>query len=168
MCKFDKPVVDVKFSPRHLGMKLATGWQDGIVRIYEAMDVMNLAQWSLMEDFDVTGKGKEESGCHVSWNPSCFDPPSLAVGTSDGTLKVRTLSGKLFRKMIGAHPNIFRLYSIWRIYGNGKSWIFVIPTKSTMTLYMTSVGLPILVVRITFLPQRRKVRSHPFPILLLC
>ena len=48
VCKFPKPAVDVKFSPRHLGLKLATGWQDGVVRIYEAMDVMNLSQWSLM------------------------------------------------------------------------------------------------------------------------
>lgn len=49
ICKFqNQPVVDIKFSPRHLGLKLATGWVDGIVRIYEAMDIMNLSQWSLM------------------------------------------------------------------------------------------------------------------------
>jgi nucleoporin SEH1 len=32
-------------------------------------------------------KGKEEE-CHLSWNPSSFDPPTLAVGTSDGHLKI--------------------------------------------------------------------------------
>lgn len=75
-----------------MGLKLATGWQDGIVRIYEAMDVMNLSQWSLMGEFDATSKSnKEESGCHLSWNPSSFDPPSMVVGCADGSLKVNFL-----------------------------------------------------------------------------
>jgi WD40 repeat protein len=43
-----QPVTDVKFSPKHHGLKLATCAKDGMVRIYEALDVMNLANWSLL------------------------------------------------------------------------------------------------------------------------
>ena len=39
------PVVDVKFAPRHLGLRVATASLDGCVRTYEAVDVMNLAYW---------------------------------------------------------------------------------------------------------------------------
>merc|ERR1711879_311584 len=31
---------------------------------------------------------KEESGCHISWNQSSFEPPSMVVGCSDGSLKI--------------------------------------------------------------------------------
>jgi nucleoporin SEH1 len=41
-------VVDIKFAPRHLGLKLATCSLDGHVRIYEALDVMNLAYWTVV------------------------------------------------------------------------------------------------------------------------
>ena len=40
-------VHDIKFAPHHTGLKLATASADGIVRIYEATDVMNLTQWQL-------------------------------------------------------------------------------------------------------------------------
>lgn len=57
-------VKDVVFAPRHLGLKLvsysslecrlpsfirlqATGSADGHVRVYQAMNVMSLSQWSL-------------------------------------------------------------------------------------------------------------------------
>ena len=38
-------VNDVRFAPRHLGLKVAAGSSDGLVRVYEAVDVMNLAHW---------------------------------------------------------------------------------------------------------------------------
>lgn len=38
-------VHDVKFAPRHLGLKLAAGSADGFVRIYEATDVFALNYW---------------------------------------------------------------------------------------------------------------------------
>lgn len=49
-----KPVKDVKFSPRHLGLKLATASAEGVVRIYEATDVFALNYWTLqVRDGDV-------------------------------------------------------------------------------------------------------------------
>ena len=42
-----KAVNDVKFSPRHLGLKFASASADGIVRIYEATDVFSLNYWQM-------------------------------------------------------------------------------------------------------------------------
>jgi len=75
-----EPVTDVKFSPKHHGLKLATCAKDGTVRIYEALDVMNLANWSLLENFKAKGKSECTS---ISWNPSKDKGHGLmlAVGT---------------------------------------------------------------------------------------
>ena len=43
-------VTDIKFAPRHLGLMLATCSADGIVRVYEATDIMNLSEWSLQHE----------------------------------------------------------------------------------------------------------------------
>ena len=42
-----KSVNDVKFAPRHLGLKLASASGDGFIRIYEASDVFALNFWPL-------------------------------------------------------------------------------------------------------------------------
>ncbi|KAJ3289991.1 epoxide hydrolase, soluble (sEH) [Borealophlyctis nickersoniae] len=79
-------VKDIQFAPNHLGLKLAAVGSDGIARIYEAMDVVNLAQWTLMDEFEVGGKeaasgGKEADGHYcLSWCPSRFQPQMLAIG----------------------------------------------------------------------------------------
>jgi len=73
-------VTDVKFAPRNMGLMLATCSADGIVRIYEATDVMNLSEWSLQHEIPC----KIPLSC-ISWNVSMarFHPPMLAVGSDD-------------------------------------------------------------------------------------
>eukprot|EP00128_Syssomonas_multiformis_P015646 Colp12_sorted_trinity150504_noHs@6268 len=72
-------VKDIEFSPKHWGLKLATCSSDGWVRIYEAPDVMNLTHWSSMSEFEA-----HKGGCNcLSWNPSRFHAPMLAIGTND-------------------------------------------------------------------------------------
>lgn len=71
-------VTDIKFAPKHLGLMLATCSKDGIVRIYEAPDVMNLAHWSLQYEIHT----KLSCSC-LSWNPSRIHSPMLAVGSDD-------------------------------------------------------------------------------------
>ncbi|XP_064610421.1 LOW QUALITY PROTEIN: nucleoporin SEH1-like [Liolophura sinensis] len=71
-------VTDVKFAPKHLGLQLATCSADGIVRIYEAPDVMNLSQWSLQHEIPC----KLSCSC-LSWNSSRVHPPMIAVGSDD-------------------------------------------------------------------------------------
>ncbi|XP_072168675.1 nucleoporin SEH1-like [Diadema setosum] len=69
-------VSDVKFAPRHLGLQLATCSADGIVRIYEAPEVTNLATFNLQEEIHT----KLNCSC-LSWNPSRVHPPMIAVGS---------------------------------------------------------------------------------------
>ncbi|XP_063830894.1 nucleoporin SEH1 [Ostrinia nubilalis] len=73
-------VTDVKFGPKHLGLLLVTCSADGIIRIYEAPDVMNLAQWTLQHEIPT----KVSISC-LSWNPSLskINPPMLAVGSDE-------------------------------------------------------------------------------------
>ncbi|CAK1553110.1 unnamed protein product [Leptosia nina] len=75
-------VTDLKFGPKHLGLLLVTCSADGIIRIYEAPDVMNLAQWTLQHEIPT----KVSISC-LSWNPSLSrvnsNPPMLAVGSDE-------------------------------------------------------------------------------------
>lgn len=69
-------VTDVKFAPKHMGLMLTTCSADGVVRIYEAPDVMNLSQWSLQHEISC----KLSCSC-ISWNPSRSAPSeSVDVG----------------------------------------------------------------------------------------
>ena len=40
-------IEDIKFAPHHLGLILAAASSEGVLRIYEAPDTMNLSQWRL-------------------------------------------------------------------------------------------------------------------------
>ncbi|XP_069813905.1 nucleoporin SEH1 isoform X1 [Dendropsophus ebraccatus] len=75
-------VTDVKFAPKHIGLMLATCSADGVVRIYEAPDVMNLSQWSLQHEISC----KLSCSC-ISWNPSSSraHSPTIAVGSDDSS-----------------------------------------------------------------------------------
>lgn len=75
-------VTDVKFAPKTLGLLLATCSADGVIRIYEAPDVMNLSQWTLQHEVIC----KLPCSC-LTWNPSLskIHPPMLAVGSDDST-----------------------------------------------------------------------------------
>ncbi|KAG5463134.1 MAG: WD40-repeat-containing domain protein [Olpidium bornovanus] len=75
-------VQNIAFAPNHVGLKLAASASEGVVRIYEAMEVMNLASWTLMEEFQVgSGGGKEAEGNYcISWCPSKFHPPTMVIG----------------------------------------------------------------------------------------
>jgi nucleoporin SEH1 len=75
-------VQDIEFSPNFYGLKLATVSVDGLLRVYEAMDIVNLAHWTLMEEVEVASsafKEKESEFC-LSWSKSRFLPQMLAVG----------------------------------------------------------------------------------------
>mmetsp|Transcript_38402 Transcript_38402/g.96614 ORF Transcript_38402/g.96614 Transcript_38402/m.96614 type:complete len:331 (+) Transcript_38402:165-1157(+) len=81
-------VTDIKFSPKHLGLKLAAPSADGYVRVYEAIDVMDLSHWQVLEEFEVSKGGTGKCMPCISWNPSQFDPPTLVVGTGDSIAKL--------------------------------------------------------------------------------
>ncbi|XP_015512030.1 nucleoporin SEH1-A isoform X1 [Neodiprion pinetum] len=83
-------VTDVKFAPKTLGLLLATCSADGVIRIYEAPDVMNLSQWTLQHEISC----KLPCSC-LTWNPSLsrLHPPMLAVGSDDSNA---SSGGKVF------------------------------------------------------------------------
>lgn len=72
-------VTDVKFGPKNLGLQLATCSADGIIRIYEAPDIMNISQWTLQHEIQC----KLPLSC-LAWNPSMFrlHAPMIAVKLS--------------------------------------------------------------------------------------
>ena len=41
-----RAINDVKFSPRHLGLRIATASAEGIVRIYDSVDLFSLSYWN--------------------------------------------------------------------------------------------------------------------------
>lgn len=59
---------------------LATCSLDGIIRIYEAPDVMNISHWSIQYEINCS-----KACSSVSWNPSLYrqNCPMLAVGSDD-------------------------------------------------------------------------------------
>jgi nucleoporin SEH1 len=76
-------VTCLEFAPRHWGLKLAVGSADGCVRIYEAVDIMNLAQWPLaatLQSFQ--GEGDKQGCTSISWCTGRFEPPTLVAGGS--------------------------------------------------------------------------------------
>ncbi|OQR95398.1 nucleoporin [Thraustotheca clavata] len=77
-------VHDVKFAPRHHGLRLATASADGYVRMYEASNPMNLSEWTLPESFLADSEGVT---C-LSWNSNRFDNPMILVGGNSNVAKV--------------------------------------------------------------------------------
>ncbi|XP_054089769.1 nucleoporin seh1 isoform X1 [Zeugodacus cucurbitae] len=82
-------VSDVKFAPKYLGLMLATASADGIIRIYEAPDIMNLTQWPVLHEI----ANKLPLSC-LSWNTSTYMLSSqlLAAGSDE----TATHTGKVF------------------------------------------------------------------------
>ena len=99
-----RAVTTVEFAPRHLGLRLAAGSADGVVRIYEALDTMNLNHWKLdgvieaeaEEDVvaeneigqqNISGEIQSNENMGVSslsWCTGRFEPATLVVGFSSG------------------------------------------------------------------------------------
>ncbi|XP_075678683.1 nucleoporin SEH1-like [Dermatophagoides pteronyssinus] len=77
-------VTDVKFAPKHFGLILSTCSLDGIIRIYEAPDVMNITQWSIQYEINCN-----KACSSISWNPSLFRQnfPMIAVGSDDNNVQ---------------------------------------------------------------------------------
>ncbi len=52
-----RAVTSVEFAPRHLGLRIASGSADGTVRVYEALDTMNLNHWKLEAEIEENADG---------------------------------------------------------------------------------------------------------------
>jgi nucleoporin SEH1 len=74
-----------QFAPKHVGLRVATGSADGVVRIYEAIDVLNLNHWPMSQCFDADVESELGVTC-LSWCSGRFEPPMLVVGGSSGRI----------------------------------------------------------------------------------
>lgn len=70
-------VTDVEFAPKYLGLLLATASADGIIRIYEAPDIMNLSNWPVQHEITY----KLPLSC-LSWNTSTYMLSSQLLAVS--------------------------------------------------------------------------------------
>ena len=82
-----KAVTCIEFAPKHVGLRIATGSADGVVRVYEAIDVMNLNHWPMCQCFDADTES-ELGVTSLSWCTGIFEPPMLVVGGSSGRVTV--------------------------------------------------------------------------------
>eukprot|EP00903_Cladosiphon_okamuranus_P007998 g7717.t1 len=91
-------VVDVKFAPPHLGLRLASASEDGDVRVYKVADLSSASAWKLESSF--TPCPEEEGGPRgvtcISWCSSPFLKPLIVVGTKSGSVQIwlSTLAGE--------------------------------------------------------------------------
>jgi nucleoporin SEH1 len=81
----------VEFAPKHLRLLLAAGSADGTVRLYEALDVRNLAQWPLQASLQAFPSDAGSLGVTcVSWCSGPMGAPTLVVGGSHLVVYRRT------------------------------------------------------------------------------
>lgn len=76
-------VTDVRFTPKTIGLFLTTCSSDGILRIYEAPDIMNLSQWTHQHEVS----SKLSCSC-LSWTSSFnrLHVPLVAIGSDDNNV----------------------------------------------------------------------------------
>lgn len=79
-------VTDVQFAPRQFGLKFAACTADGMVRVYEAADPLNLSMWEV-EDFSTSDKAGPGGCSALSWC-STSDVERLGVVGQSGMLRV--------------------------------------------------------------------------------
>ena len=141
-----RAVTTVEFAPRHLGLRLAAGSADGVVRIYEALDTMNLNHWKLdgvieaeVEDdavaenemgqqMNIGGEIQSNENMGVSslsWCTGRFEPATLVVGFSSGRA------------------------SIYRYDDSSRSWVEAIRLPN----HATTTGVPRGVLDVAFAPN---------------
>jgi nucleoporin SEH1 len=144
-----RAVTTVEFAPRHLGLRLASGSADGVVRIYEALDTMNLNHWKLdgvieaeveettVADNEAGGQQMNIGDNHLlssnenmgvsslSWCTGRFEPATLVVGFSSGRA------------------------SIYRYDDGARSWLEVIRLPN----HATANGVPRGVLDVAWAPN---------------
>ncbi|KAF0741052.1 nucleoporin-like protein [Aphanomyces euteiches] len=134
-------VHDVKFAPRHLGLRLATASADGYIRMYEAANPMNLSEWTLPENFlaDVDG-----ATC-LSWNSSRFDIPTILVGGNSNVAKVwgynSTRQWHVIAELVG-HTDIIHDVAWAPNLGRSCHWLATASKDRTIRIWKLKLNSP--------------------------
>ncbi|CAL2037760.1 CBN-NPP-18 protein [Caenorhabditis brenneri] len=72
-------VTDIAFSPRHMGLMMASCNVLGSIRIYEAPDIVDASRWNLIHELQAF---HTRCGC-VAWSLSRMHRPLIAVGSDE-------------------------------------------------------------------------------------
>ncbi|EJS43783.1 seh1p [Saccharomyces arboricola H-6] len=107
---------NVKFAPAHLGLKLASLGNDGILRIYDALEPSDLRSWTLTSEMKVLSippANHLQSDFCLSWCPSRFSPEKLAVSALEqAIIYQRGKDGKLYiAARLPGHKSLIRSIS---------------------------------------------------------
>lgn len=87
-----RSVQDVKFAPRHLGLKLASASLDGFIRVYEAQDVTNLSHWPGTSSLVLLTPSLTLTYSSLSFTPSpCFTLSLLSLSSHLSQLPTSSL-----------------------------------------------------------------------------
>ena len=110
------PLFSVKFAPGHLGLKLGAIGNDGILRIYEAMEPSDLRSWTLTSEVKVLPSPPAshlQSDFCLTWCPSRFSPEKLIVCALDQALIYqKDKAGKLYvAAKLEGHAGLIRSVS---------------------------------------------------------
>eukprot|EP00922_Rhytidocystis_sp_ex-Travisia-forbesii_P004743 GHVS01006971.1.p1 GENE.GHVS01006971.1~~GHVS01006971.1.p1 ORF type:complete len:143 (+),score=11.90 GHVS01006971.1:451-879(+) len=86
---FKRGVTDLRFSPKQYGLYLATGCEDGYVRMYQLQDALEFHSWRLTEQFSLLLPGPSNSSGIASADVGCINAPHQTwqlLQTSDAVM----------------------------------------------------------------------------------
>ncbi|AET38004.1 Seh1p Ecym_2258 [Eremothecium cymbalariae DBVPG len=126
------PLYSVKFAPGHLGLRLGAIGNDGVLRIYDALEPSDLRSWTLTAEVKVLATSPAshlQSDFCLAWCPSRFSTERLVVCALDQAfIYEKSKTGKLFivAKLPG-HQGLIRSVSWAPSFGR---WHQLIATGS--------------------------------------
>ncbi|ODV93497.1 hypothetical protein PACTADRAFT_52073 [Pachysolen tannophilus NRRL Y-2460] len=80
------PLYDISFAPSHLGLRIGTIGNDGILRVYDAIEPSDIRHWTLTNEINVLSSPPApqlQSDFSLSWCPSRFSSEKLVVCALD-------------------------------------------------------------------------------------
>ncbi|AGO13119.1 AaceriAFL038Cp [[Ashbya] aceris (nom. inval.)] len=126
------PLYSVKFAPGHLGLRLGAIGNDGVLRIYDALEPSDLRSWTLTSEVKVLATPPAshlQSDFSLDWCPSRFSAERLVVCALDQAFVYeRNKAGKLFQAArLPGHQGLIRSVSWAPSFGR---WHQLIATGS--------------------------------------
>lgn len=148
------PLYCIKFAPSHLGLRLGALGNDGILRIYDALESSDLRSWTLTSEISVLSQPPAshlQSDFSLDWCPSRFSTEKLVVCALDqASIYERNKNGKLsivgtlngheaLIRSVAWAPSIGRWYHLVATGSkDGKLRIFKITESSSSAQSTTS------------------------------
>lgn len=107
------PLYSVKFAPGHLGLRLGAIGNDGVLRVYDALEPSDLRSWTLTSEVKVLPTPPAshlQSDFCLTWCPSRFSLEKIVVCVLDQSLVYqRNKAGKLYvAAKLSGHNGLIR------------------------------------------------------------